>query len=52
MAGMARKKLNSAAAGRDRPAAIPPMMVAAERDVPGKTAAKTCATPMPSACGR
>ena len=50
IAGIARKKLNSAAAGRERPASIPPRIVAADRDVPGKTAAKICAQPMPNAC--
>lgn len=36
MVGIARKKENSAAALAERPAARPPMMVEADRDMPGK----------------
>jgi hypothetical protein len=38
MVGTARKKLNSAACLRVRPLAMPPMIVAAERDTPGMSA--------------
>ena len=36
--GMARKKENSAAADLDKPSKSPPIIVAAERDVPGTIA--------------
>ena len=35
MVGIARKKENSVAALRDKPANIPPTIVAPEREVPG-----------------
>ncbi len=35
MTGMARKNVNSAAAVREQPHSMPPMMVEPERDVPG-----------------
>ena len=38
MMGMARKNVNSAAAVREQPASMPPMMVAPERLVPGMMA--------------
>src|SRR5712672_1035828 len=45
MVGIARKKENSVAAGRDKPRSKPPMMVAPEREVPG-IMDKACAKPI------
>ncbi|MNN75700.1 hypothetical protein D3C81_1920200 [compost metagenome] len=49
MVGMARKKENSVAALRDRPRIRPPMIVEAEREVPG-IIARHWAQPIFSAC--
>ena len=46
MTGIARKKVNSAATGRDMPSSSAPTIVAPERDVPGNTAAMSWNTPM------
>src|SRR3546814_7131991 len=46
MVGMPTMNANSVAASRDdRPASIAAKIVAAEREVPGNTAASTCASP-------
>ena len=49
MTGMARKKVNSAAAVLDIPSKSAPTIVAPERDVPGKTAAANCQMPIMNA---
>src|SRR3954466_1198310 len=46
MAGIARKKLNSVAAGRETPQARADMIVAADRLVPGNVAARIWQMPM------
>ena len=48
MVGMARKKLNSAAARLSTPSSTPPTMVAPERDTPGIIDTH-CISPTPSA---
>jgi hypothetical protein len=45
--GMARKKENSAATSLEHPSSIAPMIVAAERDVPG-IIARHCINPIKS----
>lgn len=50
MTGIARTNVNSAAAGLDIPMMMPPMIVAPEREVPGKIAATIWKRPMISAC--
>ena len=48
MTGIPRKKLNSAAMGRDSPRSMAPRMVAPEREVPG-IRARTWNAPMKKA---
>lgn len=49
MVGIPRMNENSVAATREVPINNATMIVAADRDVPGNTPAKTCATPMANA---
>ena len=48
--GIAKKNVNSAATVLDNPMAIPPKIVAPERDVPGNIAAITWNNPTIKAC--
>ena len=52
MVGMESRKLNSSAAGRDRPATWPDAMVDMEREVPGKTAERVWQSPIQMAWPR
>lgn len=47
--GIARKKVNSAATVLEIPSSNAPIIVAPEREVPGKTAATSCHSPMTNA---
>src|ERR1035437_5771449 len=51
MVGMESRKLNSRAAGRDRPTNWPAAMVDMEREVPGKTAESVWQRPIHIAWG-